>query len=396
MLASVLTAGASVPQFGSVESDVIAQASADAPRRMAPRAVSQPREVAADYDCNYYWLSSNGAISDTWETSIVEIVEGESANEYLIKNFLADTFRPEGDSSFATDDIRAVYDPESGALTIPCGQPLFVRSEGGTDMQIGIYSLSRSDKGWKIGLDGELVLAPTDTGFALAAISQVQGFYIGCYNEASGRFSGYGGVLYPDFCEFNGVMLYQVTPDEDTEMIPWLNDIYTEVNEAESTVSIRNFANFGYDVVVTFTYDLRAGRAEAINPLLGVLYDTEGVQNPYYGCDASAEGAPLRDADERYVLTADIGTDARGNAVLNLPLWAAFMGERWLGLYGSTTAMLFMPLPEPESGLGGATVAGDDEAPVYYDLQGCRLDAPRPGSIVICRRGDSVKKTILR
>jgi len=355
-------------------------------------------KVASDYDCLYYWLSSDGLISNTWETSIVEIVESDVENEYLIKNFLADTFRPEQGADFTTDDIRVVHDPQSGALTIACGQPLFVRSEGGLDMQICIYSLKRGEKGWMLGLDGDMVLASTETGFALAEISEVQGFYIGCYNEATKRFSGYGGVLYPEFCEFNGVMLYQVTADENTEMIPWLNDIYTEVSDIENMLSIRNFANFGYDVQVNFTYDLATGKALAINPLLGVLYDTAGVQNPYYACNADAAGTALRDAGGRYVLTADISTDALGNSVLSIPLWGAFIGEQWVGLYGNTSAMLFIKLPEAAAGtdVRAAVPSDGDTTPQYFDLQGRAVDFPQPGSFVICRRGSVVTKQIIR
>lgn len=392
IMSAALSAFASAPVFVSAPDLIPAPATNHSmtARHTLPAA---ERTVASDYDCNYYWLSSDGTISDTWETSMTEIVAGEAENEFILKNFLADTFRPEGGAEFSTDDIRVFYDPQYGSLSIPCGQPLFVRTEGDKEMQICIYSLRRGEKGWMLGLDGDMLLAPTATGFALAEISEVQGFYIGYYDESTKRFSGYGGVLYPDFCEFNGVMLYQVTADEDTEMMPFINNIYSEVTEP-GLLSVRNFANFGYDVTVNFAYNLASGQACAVNPLLGVLYDTSGVQNPYYACDADAAdgGTAVLDAEGRYALTADISTDALGNSLLTIPLWGAFMGERWLGLYGSTSVMLFFELPEPEAGNAPGLLIDAGAEPEYYNLQGCRLENPVPGNIVICRKGREVRK----
>ena len=38
--------------------------------------------IASDYDCCYYWLDNNGAISSTWETTITEIVASVTEGKY--------------------------------------------------------------------------------------------------------------------------------------------------------------------------------------------------------------------------------------------------------------------------------------------------------------------------
>ena len=91
IMSAALSAFASAPVFVSAPDLIPAPATNHCmtARHTLPAA---ERTVASDYDCNYYWLSSDGTISDTWETSMTEIVAGEAENEFILKNFLADTF----------------------------------------------------------------------------------------------------------------------------------------------------------------------------------------------------------------------------------------------------------------------------------------------------------------
>lgn len=395
--ATAVYASAADKTFSAGLSSIAVDAPAGLPRK-AP-AAKQPSDfrptAAGDFDFCYYWLQNTGVISNTWETSITEIVATDTPGKYLVKNLLADTFSTPT-SKVTVDDIVAHYDPTAGIMTIDAGQHLFDTEQAGSTISISILGIVRGDKGWTFSTTGQLELISTPLGFQIADGSELDGFYIGHYDPDKKRYSGYGAAIFPDFYEFNGVMLYQVTPDEDTEPIAFLCDIYS-FNRPDGLLEMRNFANFGYDVSIVMDYDTARSAAWADDAVLGKMTDTGGGSNPYYACDADASGNPLL-YDGHHRLTASISTDGRGNSVLSNPQWGAFIGRQWLGMYSTTQIMLFRPLPD-RSGVAMTEADDDSSAAVYYNLQGVRVATDRqnlPAGLYIKRQGGKSAKVIVR
>lgn len=396
MACASLPAMAGMPFFTDCPAELPAAAGkpcAKAPARLAVDAESSA-DIASDYDFQYYWLSGSGEISNTWETSITEIVAGDAEGEYFINGLLADTFKDAiAASGSEVESIAATYDAEAGTLTIECGQHLFDYKDEDTVIPLSILAVSTTDKGWRISKEGTLTLVRTDRGFATAASSEAVGFFIG-YITPQNRIQGFGGTIYPAFNEFNGVMLFTVTPDLETEAIPQLCDIYSEVKEGK--LHIYNFANFGYHVDMTMDYSLKEKRAWATDAVIDHLLDTMGEETPFYAAnslDGSHYGEPVRDDANRYYFSADIVTDNLGNSVLAPGVWGAFIGNSFLGLYPYTNIMLFYPLTE-ESGIETPVATPSDAPAEYFNLQGIPVTNPEPGRLYIRRHGASVAKIV--
>lgn len=333
---------------------------------------------AGDYDFIYYWMDSSGQISDTWETSITELSEGETAGTYLLHNLFKDTFSDDLAGS-GVADIVVKHDAVAGTLSIAAGQHLFDLNSGNEVYDIRILGVRLGDKGYEIGVDGTLTLTEAGKGYELAPESDLIGFYIGTKN-ASGRLMGYGCAIYPAMYRFNGVQIYQVTTetDPDSEGVAMLNDIYTEV--VDGKIHISNFANFGYNVTVEFDYDLSAGTATARNAKLGTLRASDGSDVPYYACDAadavSIYGSALKDGDD-YVLTAKISKDMLGNNILTTPLWGAYLEDNPIALYSGPAgfqSMLFLDIAQA-AGIheSAAKTDSDDKPGEWYDINGRRV-----------------------
>ncbi len=357
------------------------------------------KDIASDYDCCYYWLESSGAISSTWETTITEIVAADADGKYLIKGLFADTFRPEGDKEFAVDDIEAGYDPATGVMTITCGQHLFDYKSGDDTFPISLLAIRKGANGWNITADGTLRMLRTERGFGVLADSEAVGFYLGMINPDTGRISGFGGAIYPEFHEFNGVMIYMVTADVDTQMMAMMCDIYSYVDEGK--IHISNFANFGYHVTMTMDYDSAKGEAWAVDAKLDELQNLDGGMTPFYAANSlygdSDYGMPVVDDAGRFYLSAAITKDNIGNSVLQIPIWGAYIEQNMLALYGSTNIMLFYPLPDSSSGIDEVTSDPDENgaiAPVYYDLQGHLVATPVKGCLYVRVDGSKADKVI--
>lgn len=182
MACASLPAMAGMPFFTDCPAELPVAAGkpcAKAPARLAVDAESSAN-IASDYDFQYYWLSGSGEISNTWETSITEIVAGEAEGEYFINGLLADTFKDAiAASGSEVESIAATYDAEAGTLTIECGQHLFDYKDEDTVIPLSILAVSTTDKGWRISKEGTLTLVRTERGFATAASSEAVGFFIG-------------------------------------------------------------------------------------------------------------------------------------------------------------------------------------------------------------------------
>lgn len=352
-----------------------------------------PTEIASDYDFQYYWLDNSGTISNTWETSITEIVSGEKPGEYYIEGLLADTFRDAiAASGSKVDRIAATYDAATGTLDIACGQHLFDFKNSGTVIPLSILAITKAEKGWRISKDGTLKLTHTDRGFATAETSDVVGLFIGNITPQN-RVQGFGGALYPALNEFNGVMLFSVTPNLETEPLPQLCDIYSEVKDGK--LHIYNFANFGYHVDMTIDYSLSERKAWAKDAVIDYLLDSDGIPTPFYAANSlsgNQYGDPERDDKGQYVFSAQIATDDLGNNVLQPNPWGAYIANNFIGLYSNTNIMLFYPLPK-DSGVTAPITTEDGQAE-YYNLQGILVDEPIHGKLYIRRQGSSVSKII--
>ncbi len=355
-------------------------------------------DIASDYDYCYYWLESNGAISNTWETTITELVAGDAEGKYVIKGLFADTFRPEGDKSFTVNDVSASYDASTGLLDIACGQHLFDYKQGENTYPISLLAIRRGDKGWSVSDSGTLRLLRTERGFGLAAVSDVVGFYLGMIDPDTKRISGFGGAIYPEMHEFNGVMIYMVTANMDAEMMPVMNDIYSYVKDGR--IYIDNFANFGYHVTMTMEYDTAKGIAWAYDAKLDELQNLDGGMTPFYAANSldgnDDYGMPVVDNEGRFYFSANIAKDNIGNTVLQVPIWGAYIEQNTLALYGSTNIMLFYPLPESSSAIDEVSATdGDYDCPaVYYDLQGHQVAHPVKGRMYVRVAGNKADKLI--
>lgn len=392
-----MAASAAVPQWSEYET-VIPSAQVSKPARVADAGDSADEsrsDVPGDYDFQFYWMSSAGVISDTWETSITAMEASEAPDEYLIHNLFADTFAD--DISGGVSDIYAYFDPDTRVLSIPSGQPLFtLRNDAtGSEIPVGIYGVAMGDRGYVLDAPGDLRLVMVDKGFERASDSPLVGFFIGMRNPDTGRMSGYGCAMFPAMYRFNGVMMYAVSIDDDptVDPTPAMNDIFTEIVDGKIRVS--NFADQGYYATIEFDYDPESSTAAAVDAQLGALSDIEGNPVPYYAAGIAADGGPLMQGDS-YVLSADVSSDQRGNAVLTIPAWGMFMGRQTLAVYSSNYIMLFLPLET--LGVAAPAVNEDDtDAPArYFDLQGRPVESPAAGSLLIRRRGTKVDKIYVR
>lgn len=355
--------------------------------------------IASDYDCCYYWLDNNGAISSTWETTITEIVASVTEGKYLIKGLFADTFRPEGDKDFAVNDVEAAYEPATGVMSIECGQHLFDFKSGNYTYPISLLAIRKVSAGWNISAEGSMRLLRTERGFEVLADSDVIGFYLGMINPDTGGFSGFGGAIYPRFHEFNGVMLYTVAADVDEQMMAMLCNIYSYADDGKLHIS--NFANFGYHVNMSMDYDNAKGIAWAFDAKIDELQNLDGGMTPFYAANAlnggSDYGMPVVDGEGRFYFSANITKDNIGNTVLQIPLWGAYIQQNLVALYGSTNIVLFYPLPDNSSGID-EVMSGQDEsesvAPVYYNLQGYPVADPVKGNLYVRVVGSRVDKVV--
>ncbi len=381
---------ATVPDLAEIENVILSPEVQEANLRKAAGSDSSfdASRTSYDYDCCYYWLGNDGSVSNTWETSITGM-EADGNGGWLIKGLFADTFSfVSGGSRIEVDDIAAHYDGESGLFTIECGQHLFDYTTDKGVVPISLLAVRRGEKGWNISGEGTMTFVAGKRTLATAETSDVVGFFFGAITDA-GKIQGFGAAIYPVFNEFNGVMIYSVTPDIETEAIPSLNDIYSEV--VDGKLHITNFANFGYHVDVALDYSLSLNKAWATDALIDYLADIYGDATPFYAANALEGGEAQKDGNGSYYFSASVGKDMLGNTVLSVPSWGAYMEGSPLGMYSRTEIMLFYPLES--SGVVSPAVSGDD-APVYYNLQGYRVDNPARGNLYIRRQGIRTDKIV--
>ena len=97
--------------------------------------------------------------------------------------------------------------------------------------------------------------------------------------------------------------------------------------------------------------------------------------------------------------TAITGTIAKKECeenlyVVNIPSWSLYNMADGKAMVEYKDTYLTVPLGD-SSGVE-TPVADATEAPAeYFTLQGVRVDNPRPGTVVICRRGDKVSKILV-
>lgn len=64
--------------------------------------------------------------------------------------------------------------------------------------------------------------------------------------------------------------------------------------------------------------------------------------------------------------------------------------------YTNTSGNLALTIPQQQNAVDGIAVDGENQAPVYYNLQGVRVDNPVPGQLMIVRRGDITTKELVK
>ncbi len=196
-----------------------------------------------------------------------------------------------------------------------------------------------------------------------------------------------------DICDFarlyitNGSISFGLDGDD------WEDGIFSRFDGNELTVY-----NFGYLGTIVFAVDAEASEVRS-EPELIFLSNYDG---DWYFATIVAYDENDPDAEFIYEkgITGTITVTGDNNSEIEFPDWSGICPVEdddpwWSGLYTGTRLTVPFDL-KAASGIGAAAAASAvASAPEYYNLQGCRVEAPGAG-LYIVKTGDKVEKRILR
>lgn len=104
----------------------------------------------------------------------------------------------------------------------------------------------------------------------------------------------------------------------------------------------------------------------------------------------SFDNATLATSDDPEVTFTDLAADTEYDITCYAEI--ELSGEI---LYSGEITLDFTTLEEPEDGIE-LIEAGDDYPTEYYNLQGIRINYPRRGAMVICKRGNTITKFVYK
>ncbi len=160
---------------------------------------------------------------------------------------------------------------------------------------------------------------------------------------------------------------------------------------------VRNWSNVGFDYDVFFSIDPEAGTVTATGQVL--LDDPDMLGECLLGT-SNVDGTAGRGPGQRHSLTGtfkNIEEDGITQTVIEFPTWGAY-NERDVNFFNPTNnTVLYVgyDILDPNASVGQLT-QDETAAPIYYNLQGVRIDSPVKGEICIERRGAESRKFIAR
>lgn len=341
-------------------------------------------KATRDEVCGYYNFDSFRLTRafQGWERSycLPIVMPGEGPDDLILYGFWAD-FDYDGTP---ISEVHAKFDQEAQTITIPAGTCLGTYG----DYTSYIYV---SDWNTDIMLDEPIVLNYDQANKGMtyycepnaAGNAPVSCLIVTSYPDAVGQHitQGVDFIAAIEMYKYNGSMtLTDATHVSSGEALVY-------IDPTAGGFTVRNFGNRGYRIPLDFTADLEAGTCTAQPTLChkDFKFDDGRVMDLHF---ASTNG------------TAITGTIAKKEGeenlyVVNIPSWSLYNMADGKAMVEYKDTYLTVPLGD-SSGVE-TPVADATEAPAeYFTLQGVRVDNPRPGTVVICRRGDKVSKILVK
>ncbi len=313
-----------------------------------------------------------------------EIVAGDSDDEVIIEGFWADY-----DTSFnppvPISRVKAKFDYENQTLSFPAGTHLGTYG----DYPAYIYV---SDWATDVMQPDSIVLhIDPETRCISYWCPRVDDDWnkpISCLIVTS--YPDAVGEVIPKGVDFIGAILMNkynqlMTVRDSQTQQPGYCPIYLQ--KTDTGFSVWNFGNYGYDLELPFTVDLTSGKCSA-NALL-CFKDYQISESETADLWIASENGGSIEGSISATSTPEV-------YAVNIPGWC---------LYNTTSKEPQVKFGETyfEVNLGrsGVDVIGEDnlkenQTPIYYTLDGLRVENPAKGSIVICRQGSKVTKKIVR
>lgn len=315
--------------------------------------------------------------------SFCQIVKGEAENEVLIHNF----WNPTG-GDVINCTLKGTFDPATGKLTVPTGVSVGKVKIGSVETEEYLFMQDwRTNKCSK----DPMVFTYDPDAHMLSWAGGSPGSYttnliVTTNPDCDGQiiYEGEDFITAVELAYYNTVASTTI-PDQNGNTTTSTYPIYASYSK--DLLRINNLVGVGNAYTVEFVVDVEEGSLSAKRQLYAADYGSEDNYDDVYW-----EG----DGDNKcitgtYVVVGD-------NSRVDLGV-IRLVGDRF-GQLGTSTGTVFdVPFNLDIPGTDGIVSVEADEqnaAPVYYNLQGMRLDNPVKGQIVIRRCGDKTMKMIVR
>lgn len=345
-------------------------------------------DVLGDYQHDEYRVTQqNGGMN--YGMSYPQFVAGDNANEVIVNGFWMG-YAAEGDpyGSFA-----ATLDPEAMTLSIPAGTKVFSAPlEDGSTLDCYIYlqdwttSKCSADP---IVLDYDPELRQfTWMAAGMDAGNPTENFIISSEPNGVGMTieTGVDFAVFLQFSYWNSAM--SLMQNGQQGYFP----VRVTVDAPNSTFTVYNLGDWGFEIPVTFAVDPTAKTVVAPRTLYGedVTLDNSGTKADVYFAteDGGSISGTYTNQDNQGLISS----------VVSLEDWTLWTVEYGAVLqYPYTDTMIVVPF-DLDSMVGVENIAVDTNADdvVYYNLQGVKVLNPAPGQLVIARQGGKAVKMIAK
>lgn len=348
--------------------------------------------TAADVLGNYQhdeYRAVAGSSGMNYGMSYPEFVAGSNDNEVIINGF----WMGSNEEGNPYGSFTATFDPEAMTLSIPAGTKVFSAPlEGGSLLDCYMYiqdwdtSVCSADP-IVLEYDPELCQfywqsngldtgSPTDN---IIITSEANGVGV----EVT---KGVDFALILQFSYWNSSM--SLMQNGQQGYFP----VRVTVDAPNSTFTVYNLGDWGYEIPVTFNVDPTAKTVVAPRTLYGedVTLDNSGTKADVYFAteDGGSISGTYTNQDNQGLISS----------VVSLEDWTLWTVEYGAVLqYPYTDTMIVVPF-DLDSMVGVENIAVDTNADdvVYYNLQGVKVLNPAPGQLVIARQGGKAVKMIAK
>lgn len=348
--------------------------------------------TAADVLGNYQhdeYRAVAGSSGMNYGMSYPEFVAGSNDNEVIINGF----WMGSNEEGNPYGSFTATFDPEAMTLSIPAGTKVFSAPlEGGSLLDCYMYiqdwdtSVCSADP-IVLEYDPELCQfywqsngldtgSPTDN---IIITSEANGVGV----EVT---KGVDFALILQFSYWNSAM--SLMQNGQQGYCP----IHVVANPQDSSFTVYNLGDWGFEIPVTFAVDPNAKTVVAPRTLFGedVTLDNSGTKADVYFAteDGGSISGTYTNQDNQGLISS----------VVSLEDWTLWTVEYGAVLqYPYTDTMIVVPF-DLDSMVGVENIAVDTNADdvVYYNLQGVKVLNPAPGQLVIARQGGKAVKMIAK